>query len=72
MNRINPGKLLNSKWTAVDPVRKEKHFIVIEVEFDEDGQVSRCMLEAILSRRAASIDWRDLKDTSRWRQGWHR
>ncbi len=28
MNKINPQKLLNSKWTAVKPVKKEKHFLV--------------------------------------------
>jgi hypothetical protein len=27
MNNINPKKLLNSKWTAVTPVNKEKHFM---------------------------------------------
>ena len=30
MNRINPTKLLRSKWTAVSPVKKEKHFMVTE------------------------------------------
>ncbi|NLZ79547.1 MAG: TIGR02450 family Trp-rich protein, partial [Gammaproteobacteria bacterium] len=28
MHRINPKKLLHSKWTAVSPVNKEKHFMV--------------------------------------------
>ena len=40
MNRVNPRKLLQSKWTAVAPAKREKHFIVTEVEFDEDGVVS--------------------------------
>ncbi|WP_198927950.1 TIGR02450 family Trp-rich protein, partial [Vibrio crassostreae] len=40
MNRINPKKLLRSKWTAVSPVKKEKHFMVTEVEFEE-GEVIR-------------------------------
>ena len=35
MNKINPKKLLNSKWTAVKPTNKEKHFLVTEIEFDE-------------------------------------
>ncbi len=34
MNRVHPKALLNSKWTAVSPRAKEKHFIVTEVEFD--------------------------------------
>jgi hypothetical protein len=35
MNKINPKKLLKSKWTAVTAVNKEKHFIISEIEFDE-------------------------------------
>ena len=70
MNSINPRKLLHSKWTAVSPVRKEKHFIVTEVEFDEDGLVTLCLIEAVISKRATSIDWKDLKDTKVWRTGW--
>lgn len=42
MNKINPKKLLHSKWTAVSPVNKEKHFLVTEMEFDEAGQVLLC------------------------------
>ena len=70
MNRINPRKLLNSKWTAVDPVRREKHFLVTEVEFDEEDKVVRCVIEAILSGRAEPIDWQDLRNSDRWLQGW--
>ncbi|PAM39480.1 hypothetical protein CEJ63_25450, partial [Acinetobacter baumannii] len=28
MNRVNPAKLLLSKWTAASPRNKEKHFLV--------------------------------------------
>jgi len=70
MNKINPKKLLKSKWTAVKSINKEKHFLVTEVEFDEEGVVVLCILEAIISHRAASIDWSDLKDTTQWIQGW--
>lgn len=70
MNRINPKKLLNSKWTAVIPLNKEKHFIVTEVEFDEGGEVLHCLIEAVLSNRSQSIDWAELTDQRNWRQGW--
>jgi tryptophan-rich hypothetical protein len=70
MNRINPRKLPNSKWTAVRPAHREKHFIVTEVAFDDDGVVTACVLEAVLTGRARAIDWRELKDTERWRPGW--
>ncbi len=70
MNRITPKKLLNSKWTAVHPGNREKHFLVTDVEFDEDGVVVLCVLEAVISRRSESIDWQDLKNTSVWTHGW--
>ena len=70
MNSINPKKLLNSKWTAVRPLQKEKHFLVTEVEFDENGAVIRCLMEALMTRRAFEISWRDLKKTNDWITGW--
>jgi len=70
MNKINPRKLLNSKWTSVSPVNREKHFTVTEVEFAEDGSVISCTIEAIISRRSKAFHWQDLKDTSQWLQGW--
>lgn len=70
MNKINPKKLLHSKWTAVSPINKEKHFLVTEVEFDEEGSVIHCLLEAVISNRAAAIDWQVLSDPVQWRQGW--
>ena len=70
MNKINPKKLLNSKWTAVNPVRKEKHFVVTEIEFDEDGTVLHCQIEAVISNRSRPIDWQELKNQDHWLQGW--
>lgn len=70
MNPISPKKLLHSKWTAVQPVNKEKHFMVTEVEFDEEGVVVECVIEAVMSKRSESIDWTVLKNTDNWRQGW--
>jgi tryptophan-rich hypothetical protein len=70
MNRINPAKLLHSKWTAVSPKNKEKHFLVAEIEFDEDGLVTECQLEAVISNKSYDIDWTELKNTEKWLQGW--
>lgn len=70
MNTINPKKLLNSKWTAVKPVNKEKHFVVTEVKFDEEGIVIHCVIEAVMSHRTEPIAWQSLKNTSEWLQGW--
>ncbi|MBE1274373.1 TIGR02450 family Trp-rich protein [Enterovibrio baiacu] len=70
MNRINPTKLRNSKWTAVTPKNREKHFLVSDIEFDEEGVVVSCYLEAILSKNQYPIDWTELKNKEKWMQGW--
>jgi tryptophan-rich hypothetical protein len=70
MNQINPKKLLNSKWTAVTPTKKEKHFLVSEVEFDEEDLVASCCIEAVLSKRSIAINWHDLQDDNNWLHGW--
>jgi tryptophan-rich hypothetical protein len=70
MNKINPKKLLNSKWTAVTPIQKEKHFLVTEMEFNEEGEVVHCLIEAVISHRAEAIHWRELADVDKWLQGW--
>jgi tryptophan-rich hypothetical protein len=70
VNQISPGKLLNSKWTAVAPARREKHFVVTEVEFDDAGTIVHCAIEAVISKRTVSVEWRNLQDTSQWMQGW--
>jgi tryptophan-rich hypothetical protein len=70
MNKINPKKLLNSKWTAVAPVNKEKHFIISDIEFDEEGIVVACCIEPVMSKRPTPINWLDLKDDNCWLQGW--
>jgi len=63
-------KLLNSKWTAVSPVKKEKHFLVSELDFDDEGEVIHCLLEAVISNRSELIDWKVLKNSDNWLQGW--
>ncbi len=69
-NQINPAKLLLSKWTAVLPQRKEKHFLVTRVNEDEQGIVITCIVEAVLTHREYEMDWQDLKDNTRWLAGW--
>lgn len=70
MNKINPKKLLHNKWTAVTPLNKEKHFMITELEFDEEGLVIHCLIEAVMFKRCESIDWQILKDQTQWKQGW--
>ena len=70
MNALSPKKLLDSKWTAVNPERKEKHFLITEVEFDENGKVIHCLIEAVMTKRSFSIQWRTLESSSKWVSGW--
>lgn len=70
MNRLSPKALLNSKWTAVNIKNKEKHFIVIDVEFDDEKQVTDCIIEAVMTKSTYSINWRDLKLKDQWLIGW--
>ena len=70
MNRVHPKKLLNSKWTAVRPLNKEKHFMVTEVELDEDEVVVSCLLEPVMTKRGRRIEWRELTDSTVWLYGW--
>ena len=70
MNSISAKKLLNSKWTILNPTNKEKHFIITELEFDENNIVTHCLIEAVISNRSQQIDLTKLRDTSQWIQGW--
>ena len=72
VNKFNPKKLLNSKWTALSPQNKELHFIVvklIESEVDE-GKIERCLLQSVMHKADYEIACQDLKDGSVWQQGW--
>jgi tryptophan-rich hypothetical protein len=69
-HRLTPRKLLLSKWTAAKPQNREKHFLVTELFSDEDGSVLQIELQAVLSKRAWRLDWRELQDAERWLMGW--
>ena len=69
-NEVNFKKLLNSKWTSVNPINKEKHFMVIQVDHNEKGEITSCLIEAILSNQVTCLDWRLLKDPKIWLNGW--
>lgn len=70
MNRINPRKLLLSKWTAARPLNREKHFLVTELFCDEQGTVLEVELQAVMSLRNQRISWTHLQDAETWRMGW--
>ncbi len=72
MNPLNPKKLLLTKWTAVKPLAKQKHFLVsrvIQPDLPTDPIVS-VEIEAVFSKVTQVIAWRELQDDRVWRQGW--
>lgn len=72
MNPLNPKKLLLSKWTAVVPLAKDKHFLVTKVVQPDqpDGKIEWVEIESVRSKACRRLAWRDLKDDAVWRQGW--
>ena len=71
-NPLSPKKLLLTKWTAVTPRNREKHFVVLRVIEPEPPsiRVEQVELEAVHTSQVYLLHWRELTDASRWRQGW--
>jgi tryptophan-rich hypothetical protein len=72
MNPLHPKKLLLTKWTAVHPIAKNKHFLVSKVITPEppDAKIEWIELEAVFSKAVMRIQWRELQDDTLWRIGW--
>lgn len=71
-NQINPKKLRLSKWTAVNPQAKEKHFLVTKVIDPEQPKhlIEFVEVEAVLTRRTFTMRCEELIDATKWVQGW--
>ncbi|TMM43954.1 TIGR02450 family Trp-rich protein [Colwellia ponticola] len=69
-NKISPKALLHSKWSKVAVTNKEKHFIITVVTFDEQQKVIECVIQAVMTKNEYTIDWRELKDSDKWKIGW--
>ena len=69
---LNPKKLLLSKWTAVKPVAKQKHFMVSKIIFPDvpDQPIEFVEIEAVYTKKVSRIAWRDLTNSEQWIQGW--
>ena len=72
MNQLNPKKLLLSKWTAVAPVAKQKHFLVSKVIKPESSTdpIEWVEIESVFSKCTQIVAWRELQNDGVWRQGW--
>ena len=72
MNPLNPKKLLLTKWTAVTPVARQKHFLVsrvIQPDLPTDP-IELVEIEAVFSKATQVMPWRELRDEGVWKQGW--
>ena len=69
---LHPKKLILTKWTAVNPLAKNKHFLVSKVIEPElqDAKIEWIEVEAVLSKVVTRIHWRELQDEKLWRRGW--
>jgi tryptophan-rich hypothetical protein len=72
MNPLSPKKLLLSKWTAVNPVAKQKHFLVTKVIQSElpSEKIEWVEIEAVMTKKVSRIAWRELSNNAFWIQGW--
>ena len=72
MNNLSPKKLLLTKWTAVQPINKQKHFLVSKVILPEppSEKIEFVEIEAVYSQKTSLISWRDLTNSEIWLQGW--
>ena len=61
-----------SKWTAVTPTAKQKHFLIRRViqPTTETDPVEWVEIESVFSKATQIIQWRDLQNDEVWRQGW--
>jgi len=71
MNPLNPKKLLLTKWTAVTPIAKQKHFLVSRVIQPEQptDPIEDVELEEVFSKATQIIAWRELQKDRVWRRG---
>ena len=70
LHRLDPRKLLLSKWTAAHPVNREKHFLVTALFRDEEGTVIDIELQAVLTQRTERLAWQHLQNAETWLLGW--
>jgi tryptophan-rich hypothetical protein len=70
-NPVNHKKLPGSKWTAVRPVRREKHWMVLDWVRDAQGRpTDEVEIEAVVTGSIRVLHWRELGDPEVWRIGW--
>jgi tryptophan-rich hypothetical protein len=69
---LSNKKLLLSKWTAVAPQNREKHFLVSRIHDPRDHAIPPGFveLEAVFTQRRFNIAIDDLLNSADWQIGW--
>jgi len=74
MKKTQTKNLVDSKWTDLDPVKREKHFIVTRIasksKSNNGTAVSAIELRAVISKRSKIVPENELNDPARWSPGW--
>ena len=71
-NRVHKEAIsVGAKWTALQPERREKHFVVHSRVERADGPIETVRLEALLTKAVYEIAVSELSDAAHWRSGWH-
>ena len=71
-NRVHKEAIsVGAKWTALQPERREKHFVVHSRVERVDGPIETVRLEALLTKAVHEIAVSELRDVAHWRSGWH-
>lgn len=74
MKKTQTKHLVDSKWTDLDPVEREKHFIVTRIASKSKSHngttVSAIELRAVISKRSKIVPENELNDPARWSPGW--
>jgi len=60
-----------AKWTALQPERREKHFVVHSRMERADGPIETVRLEALLTKAVYEVSVTKLADATCWCVGWH-
>ena len=61
---------VGAKWTALQPERREKHFVVHSRMERADGPIETVRLEALLTKAVYEVAVSELSDVAHWRSGW--
>jgi tryptophan-rich hypothetical protein len=66
----SPKNMVGSKWTALRPVNKEKHFVVSGQHKSSDETDSEFQIRSILTERIQAVKLSVLQDVTIWKRGW--